>query len=110
MSESKQSKGFIWYLTRSAAVVAAVGTIFGAYSALDSKYAKASDVADVKRQLKEAVTELRIVDLEDKIFMLELKVNQGTATPIDIALLNRYKRQLDSLTGNRNIKTRGILR
>lgn len=50
------------------------------------------------RYMKVATYEQNEIDkLEDQIFELELKLQQGVATPVERAMLERYKQRLQAL-------------
>ena len=61
-----------------------------AHEVLDNRYMKVADYRDEK--LKE-----RIKFLEDQIFMLNFKLGSGEATPLEQAMLERYKSELEAL-------------
>lgn len=75
---------------------------FGALQWMDGRYAQAEDVkhdigvlrTEVKQnadETREQLRLLRVQQLEDKIFELELKANK---TQADLALIQRYQAQL----------------
>lgn len=61
---------------------------------LDPRYITTIEYAAIKKQE-------RIVNLKEKVFMLEFKDEQGKITALEKALLERYKRELFSLTNSR---------
>lgn len=73
-----------------------IGGVYGIAEAamkIDSRYMKVSDYKSIK-------TQERIKYLEEQIFMLNFKVENGTATSLDKAMLERYKSELASLRNN----------
>lgn len=87
----------------ASSIIAIIGALF----ALDSRYAHASDLERVKVETKEIVKEsslsLRKHMLEDKLFELEMKKStskDGTLSPVDQALYDRYKRQSSEIGTN----------
>lgn len=78
-------------------VVSVCGALWGTaqatiYYHLDERYVQVTDY-------KASVKEQEIKDLEDKIFELNFKVQNGTATPLEKAQLERYKSRLQKLLG-----------
>jgi len=76
-------------------VMAVGGALWGSaqaaiYYHLDERYVQVASYVDAKKQE-------RIAFLNDKIFILTFKVNSGTASPIEHALLERYKNELINL-------------
>ena len=87
------------------AIVSVVAVVAPAWLFLDDRFAHADDVKDVRqtqkqqyedltRQQKEGTRNLRRQMVEDKVFELDLKDRQTTQ---DRALLDRYKRELETL-------------
>ena len=69
---------------------AAGGGIWGvaeAAIALDSRYMHVADYKSIEKRKS-------IIKLENKIFALQFKVNKGKASPLERAMLDRYKAQL----------------
>lgn len=90
-------------------------TIGGAF-AVESRYAKAADVADVKQQQIQiysnmkvqqdiAVDTLRRQSLDDKLFELRLKEHPSQ---VDKALIERYKEQLEELNSRATLYKRKL--
>lgn len=73
-----------------ASVIVAMTTIITSVYAFDGRYLKVSDFNQYQVQ-----SEVR--RLEDEIFVLEFKVQNGTATALDRAMLERLKSRLESL-------------
>lgn len=80
-----------------------LGTVFGilslvyaAWSYADGYFAHAADVKEVVKQ----ISEMKKDDLDNKIFELQFKQESSprTFSPLDKALLERYKRQLKDIT------------
>ena len=57
---------------------------------LDKRYLQLSSFEAIEKK-----KEIKLLD--NKIFKLEFKVNSGKATPLEKALLSRYKSQLQAL-------------
>lgn len=84
----------------SGTIITLVATLF----TLDSRYAHAADVEKEQQQVQKLIrattSNLRKQMLEDKLFELDIKRGQAPnqrLTPIDSALAERYKRQLDEI-------------
>lgn len=87
-------------LSTIATIVALIGAVF----TLDARYAHAEDVErdkiETQKIIRQTTTILRKQMIEDKLFELDIKQQQDTdrrLSPIDTALQQRYKRQLDEL-------------
>jgi DMSO/TMAO reductase YedYZ molybdopterin-dependent catalytic subunit len=89
-------------LGSSGSIIALVTALF----TLDARYAHAAEVQNDKAQVQQLIKEtsktLRKQMLEDKLFEIEIKIEQTRAerrpvSPIDSALKERYKRQIDDL-------------
>jgi hypothetical protein len=92
------------------AVLGSAGSIIAiitALFALDARYAHANetraDKVQIQHLIKETSKTLRTQMLEDKLFELDIKIEQQRIqrqqpSPVDMALKERYKRQLDELT------------
>jgi len=86
-------------LGSAGSIIAIVGAMF----TLDARYAHAADVekdkAQTARIIKETSQTLRQQMLEDKLFELDVKKAQanGNLSPLDAALRERYKRQIDEI-------------
>lgn len=74
--------------------VAAVAVFFWA---VEDRYVSAADFRQFQQQQQQSITELRRQMLEDKLFELQLKANEGTATNIDKAQILRIQRQLSQI-------------
>lgn len=85
-----------------AGTITVLGTIVGGVLAIESRYAKAADISDLKTQQVQiysnvkiqqdlAVDTLRRQNLEDRLFELRLKERP---TQVDKALIQRYEDQL----------------
>ena len=89
-------------LGSASSIIAIVGALF----TIDSRYAHAADVerdkAQSSRIIKETSQTLRLQMLEDKLFELDVKKAQsnGNLSPLDTALRERYKRQVEDLTSS----------
>jgi len=72
------------------------GGIWGVAEAaitLDSRYMHVADYKAIEKSKQ-------INSLENKIFALQFKVNKGIATPLEKAMLDRYKAQLVAIRNN----------
>jgi len=89
--------------------ITVVVTIIACTIAVDKRYAHQEDLMHVKnqnsaeivnvtRQNQAGIKQLRISMIEDKIFEIETRGGVNMSS-IDIALINRYKRQLERLKG-----------
>lgn len=81
-----------------------IAAIVGGLFTIDARYAHAQDVVqyqrDTKQIIKETTNTLRQQMLEDKLFELDIKKAQDKKqqlTPIDSAMYNRYKQQLNDI-------------
>ena len=77
-------------------------TLVGALFSIDARYAHAADVEKDKVQtqilIKQSSQTLRQQMLEDKLFELDAKQAEGKLTPVETAMRDRYKRQLQEIT------------
>lgn len=84
------------------ALVTFVTLIVGAAFAVESRYAKAADITDLKSYVKQQhdydqwsfsqnMLQQRQQQLEDQLFILRLKKNPNS---VDLALIERYSEQL----------------
>lgn len=98
--------GFIIKFAASV-IVAGVG-LFSAFTTIDDRYAHATETTQrfttvektqtqVQQQIDVAVKRIRRQQLEDYIFTYDFKVQNKSATPLDKALLERYKRELSTI-------------
>jgi hypothetical protein len=88
-------------------VLGSAGSIIAVVTALftvDARYAHAADVekdkAQTQKVIKDTAVILRKQSLEDKLFEYDVKKAQSQdrkLTPMDTAMQERYKRQLDDL-------------
>ncbi|HEY6436104.1 MAG TPA: hypothetical protein VIY47_05915, partial [Ignavibacteriaceae bacterium] len=96
MMQTIKENPWIVLLGSSGTIITVVATLF----TIDSRYAHAADVEknyqQVQRTVQETSITLRKQMLEDKIFELDVKRGQqdGKLSPVESALLERYKRQL----------------
>jgi hypothetical protein len=79
--------------------IMAVGALLATIWGIDSHYATAADVSKIERNLDDKLTRFQSQHLENQIFLLDLKKQQaqGKQDPIDAAMAERYKRQLQQL-------------
>jgi hypothetical protein len=88
-------------------LVSVVG-VFVAVNTVDDRYAHATDVSkqfqqedqkqiEIQKQVRSVGIEMRRKQLDDYIFTYEYKVQTKQATPLDKALLDRYKREMQTL-------------
>ena len=83
---STKTKRIITVLSIVSALTVTVGGVWAGAEKIDARYMKVTDYQ-----------ENEIQKLEDVIFELELKVQQGVATPVERAMLSRYKQRLQAL-------------
>lgn len=76
-----------------ASVVAVVGLYSALTKVLDDRYCLASEA----QQTQQTMVNWMEQDLEDKIFMIEMKESKGVATDEDRAMKQRYIRRLEKL-------------
>jgi len=91
--------------------LAIIGTFIGVFVAMwavEDRYVSAADFSQYQ-QRQEAFSiqqhtaqenryrDFRKQQIDDQLFELEFKVNQGTATPLDKAKIERLRRQLQDL-------------
>jgi hypothetical protein len=87
-------------LGSASSIIAIVGALF----TLDARYAHAAEVekdkVQTQRIIKETSQTLRKQMLEDKLFELDVKEAQarGKLDPVEAALKERYKRQIEEIT------------
>lgn len=77
-----------------AAIFSLIGIIATAVWGAEQRYNQAPQI----REMNHIILQDRVQQLEDKIFVLEMKKQSGKASSIDKALLERYKSRLKSLT------------
>lgn len=77
--------------------VATIVGLLGAFAAFDARYALASDVEKFKQETSKEIRQNRVDGYEDKIFELQLKIESKQATPVDKAMLERYKNKRESI-------------
>jgi hypothetical protein len=82
-------------LVSTAAVITAVSVIIGSAFAVESRYAKAEQIAQVKQETQMMLDFSRKQQLEDKLFELRLKPNPDSVT---LAMIKRYEEQLREVT------------
>ena len=80
--------------------VAAIGVLFTAYQAVDSRYVHADELKKQMLTVKDDIASLRRSRLEDEVFKIEL-IHPAKRTDADKALLDRYKRQIKEIDANR---------
>jgi hypothetical protein len=79
--------------------IMAVGALLATVWGIDSHYATAADVSKIERSLDDKLTRFQSQHLENQLFILDMKRQQaqGKQDPIDAAMAERYKRQLQQL-------------
>jgi hypothetical protein len=87
-----------------ASILLTVPLVFGGFTVVDSRYVHASDLEDLKRtqaasqrSQDDKWVQFRRTQLEDQIFILQMKRSQDKLSPLDNALLDRYQTQLKDL-------------
>lgn len=95
-------------LKLAGSILVSVVGIFVAVNTVDDRYAHATDVnkqfqqedqkqIEIQKQVRSVGIEMRRKQLDDYIFTYEYKVQTKQATPLDKALLDRYKREMQTL-------------
>lgn len=89
-----------YILGSAGSIIAVVGALF----TVDARYAHAADVEKDKAQTQQVIKQTAIVirkqAVEDKLFEFDVKQAQspnGRLTPVESAIQQRYKRQLEEL-------------
>jgi hypothetical protein len=102
-NESKLKK----YSIYASAISASLAILYGIAEAgikLDERYMKSENYHEVlderylvlaEYESREKAREIRV--LEDKIFELQMKIESGTGTAVDRAMLARYRDRLNGL-------------
>lgn len=86
-------------------MIASVAAVVVFFWTVEDRYVSAADfqnfqnqqqrfVDQIQKQQRDSLSSFRRQMLEDELFELELKVQQGTATNVEKAKINRIKRQL----------------
>jgi len=85
-------------LGSAGSVIAIVTALF----AVDARYAHAADVEKNKAEthiiIRETTANLRKQMLEDKLFEIDVKEAQTKLSPVEMAMKERYKRQIKEIT------------
>ena len=88
-------------LVTAVGVIGSVATIYTTVVFVDDRFVHAADFAVQMEQQQKVLKDYRVQQLEDKIFELEFKEQSGVDTPLDRALKERYKQQLNRLNSGR---------
>lgn len=90
------------FLKTGAATISAVAMLLGSVWAIDSHYASAADVEKIQRSVDSKITQFQQQHLENQVFLLDMKKQQqnGVLDPVDAAMAERYRRQLQQLDNN----------
>jgi hypothetical protein len=106
VSESFKNNPGKYILGSAGSIIAIVTALF----AIDARYAHAADVekdkAQTQKVIKDTAVILRKQALEDKLFEYDVKKAQAPdrkLSPIDTAMQERYKRQLDDLKSGKSL-------
>ena len=92
----------------AAAAFTLLSSIIASVYVVENRFAKASDLintdakidqlkTELKAESKKNATDLRRAMIEDQLFELDMRVEEGVATSVDRARIKRYKRQLQEL-------------
>lgn len=94
------------FLKTGAATISAVAMLLGSVWAIDSHYASAADVEKIQRSVDSKITQFQQQHLENQVFLLDMKKQQqnGKLDPVDAAMAERYRRQLQQLDNNKSDK------
>lgn len=100
VSESFKNNPGKYILGSAGSIIAIVTALF----TVDARYAHAADVekdkAQTQRVIKDTAIIIRKQSIEDKLFEIDIKQAQspnGRLSPIEAAIQQRYKRQLEEL-------------
>lgn len=104
MNYTKAKENISQHKLSIASIAAIVPVLWGAAMFVDSRYVKAEALQQFQ-QKQEAISEKqeamfkdhRKKQLEDQIFILDVKKSSGKLSPLDNALYNRYQMQLKEL-------------
>ena len=80
-------------------IIALISVLYGAWSYADSYFARASDITVITKQ----ISDMKKSALDDKVFELQLKKETmpKAFSPLDNALLDRYKQKLKEIIESR---------
>ena len=94
------------FLKTGAATISAVAMLLGSVWAIDSHYASAADVEKIQKSVDSKITQFQQQHLENQVFLLDMKKQQqnGKLDPVDAAMAERYRRQLQQLDNNKSDK------
>ena len=94
------------FLKTGAATISAVAMLLGSVWAIDSHYASAADVEKIQKSVDNKITQFQQQHLENQVFLLDMKKQQqnGQLDPVDAAMAERYRRQLQQLDNNKSDK------
>ena len=94
------------FLGTGVATISAVAMLLGSVWAIDSHYASAADVEKIQRNVDSKITQFQQQQLENQLFLLDMKKQQqnGHLDPVDAAMAERYRRQLQQLDNNKSDK------
>lgn len=88
-------------------IVALISGIVTSVITVDSRYVHADELDDFKIEMNQkfektdkSISNIRRQQLQDKIFELNFLDQSGQARPIDKALLDRYRNELQELESN----------
>lgn len=93
-------------LTQIAAVVGAVGTIVGAGFAIDSRYAKNSEIDAVRKEMRVSVDSLHKQILENE----QLKEELGNSTQAAKVLAERNRQELADIRARLNQESMRVVK
>jgi len=100
VTESFRNNPGKYILGSAGSIIAIVTALF----TIDARYAHAADVekdkAQTQRVIKETAIIIRKQSIEDKLFEIDVKQAQspnGRLSPVEAAIQQRYKRQLEEL-------------
>ena len=74
-------------------IIGTIPTIIGSAFYIDSRYAHAEELVKLRQIQLESIAQLRSSLVEDKVFELDLKQKMHKSTPIEDAMLSKYKRE-----------------
>ncbi|MCK5604585.1 hypothetical protein KAR91_22040 [Candidatus Pacearchaeota archaeon] len=82
---------------KAATIIVILGTLLGGVYFIEDRYATAADVKQEVGTIIQAQRAFERRQLEDKVFEIEIKEEEGSATSSSKALKQRYLRKIQEL-------------
>lgn len=95
---NKESTNLKKVVTLLTATITTLSIIIGAFITIEDRYTNKDDVVKVERDVNEFVTKVRVDNLVDKVFELNLKEKKSEA---DKAMIYRYQMELEYIYGKK---------